>query len=522
LLCRYKPASHHWKFIHRPTLFMDLYRNKKFWKWGLFFMGLLIVAASLLFTNNLVKKIASDERNKVNLWANAIQQKANLVNYTNEFFKKIQEEERKRVEIWAEATKQVISAGIDEDLSFYTQIISGNTTIPVVLTDRGHNILATKNVAFSTDSVKVLNGALLKEFSVNKPIVVQYDTMVNYLYYTESLLYSDLRKVLNDLTESFFSEVVINSANVPVLVLDSNKNKVITSGNISEEILQNPEQVRQLIDAMETQNKPIVIDFEGQGKKYIYYKDSYLLTQLRYYPFVQLFVVGLFLLVAYFLFNTTRKAEQNKVWVGMAKETAHQLGTPISSMLAWVDFIETDEKNKLYLEELKKDIHRLEAVSARFSNIGSAPELPATHLPACIYSSVKYIQARTSKKVQINVLFAENENIIIPLNENLFGWVMENLMKNAIDAMEGVGTITIQMNQSGKNVLIDVTDTGKGFSKSQYKAVFKPGFTTKKRGWGLGLTLSKRIIEEYHKGRLFVHSSVPGKGTTFRLLLPVK
>ncbi|MPM03994.1 Adaptive-response sensory-kinase SasA [bioreactor metagenome] len=501
---------------------MDIYRRKRFWKWGLFIIGLMIVNASLMFSNNLVKKIASDERKKVKIWANAIQQKANLVNYTNDFFKKVKEEERKRVEIWAEATKRLINAGINEDLSFYTQIIAGNTTIPVVLTDENKNIIAVKNVDFSTDSVKVLEGRRLSDFSKIEPIVVSYGEFVNYLYFKESLLFSELRNVLNDLTESFFSEVVVNSASVPVLILDSAKTKVFSSGNVSDDILNDKDRLHDLIKTMEAQNPPIVIDFEGQGKKYIYYKDSYLLTQLRYYPFVQLIVVGLFLIVAYIIFNTTRKAEQNKVWVGMAKETAHQLGTPISSMLAWLDFIETDDKNKIYIDELRNDIKRLQDVSSRFSNIGSAPDLPMTSLAETIYNSVRYIRARSSKKVAINVLFRENETIEIPLNENLFGWVMENLLKNAIDAMEGEGSITISLHRVARSIMLDVSDTGKGFPKSQYKAVFRPGFTTKKRGWGLGLTLSKRIIDEYHKGRLYVYSSVPGKGTTFRIVLPLK
>jgi len=501
---------------------MDIYRKKRFWKWGLFLIGLLIISASLLFSNNLVKKIAADERKKVSIWANAIQQKANLVNYTNGFFKKIEKEERKRVEIWAEATKRLINAGINEDLSFYTQIIAGNTTIPVILTDEKLNIIAAKNIDFPLDSVSVLSGTLLKEFSAEDPILVSYGSIINYLYFKESLLFAELRNVLNDLTESFFSEVVINSASVPVLILDSNQTKVYSSGNINAEILEDSLKLQELIRTMEMQNPPIVIDFEGQDTKYIYYKDSYLLTQLRYYPFVQLFVIGVFLIVAYVLFNTTRKAEQNKVWVGMAKETAHQLGTPISSMLAWLDFIEPDEKNKVYLDELRNDIKRLQDVTARFSNIGSSPELPMTSLADSVYNSVRYIRARSSKKVSINVLFRENEPLQIPLNENLFGWVMENLLKNAIDAMEGEGTINISVHYTARNIMIDVADTGKGFPKSQYKAVFRPGFTTKKRGWGLGLTLSKRIIDEYHKGRLFVLSSAPGKGTTFRMILPLK
>jgi len=352
--------------------------------------------------------------------------------------------------------------------------------------------------------------------------VVSYGSMTNYLYYKESLLFSDLREVLNDLTESFFSEVVINSASVPVVIVDSSKTKVFSFGNVSAEIIGDATELQHLIQEMESQNPPITIQFEGQEKKYIFYKDSYLLTQLRYYPYIQFFVIGIFLLAAYVLFSITRKAEQNKVWVGMAKETAHQLGTPISSMLAWLDFMDVDEKNKIYIEELRNDILRLQGVSARFSNIGSAPDLPPISLAEAVYRSAQYIRARSSKRIQINILFPENEESIIPLNENLFGWAMENLMKNAIDAMNGEGTIQINMIKTPKHITLDISDTGKGFTKSQYKAVFRPGYTTKKRGWGLGLTLTRRIVEEYHNGRLFVLSSAPGKGTTFRMILPIK
>lgn len=501
---------------------MDLYRKKKIWKRVLFLGALVIIAVSLWYSNGLVKKIAEDEREKIKIWANAIQHKASLVSYTNEFFKKIEIEERNRVEIWAEATRRLINAGINEDLSFYTLIIAGNNTIPVILTDKNLNIIAAKNVDFSTDTVKVFDKEKFKDFAQNEPIIVSYGNIINYLYFKESILFSELRVVLDDLTESFFSEVVINSASVPVLIMDSTKTKIFSSGNIDEAVLKDSVKLKELILTMEGQNNPIIIDFEGTGKKYIYYKDSFLLTQLKYYTFIQLFIVAIFIIIAYLVFNTTQKSEQNSVWVGMAKETAHQLGTPISSMLAWLDFIEADEKNKIYIEELRKDIKRLQDVSDRFNNIGSNPDLPLTPIAHTIYDSVRYIQSRASKKVIINVQFPEDERSLIPLNNNLFSWVMENLLKNAIDAMNGEGTIDISILKMSKYIIVDISDTGRGFAKANYKTVFRPGYTTKKRGWGLGLTLSKRIIEEYHKGKLFVYSSVVGKGTTFRIQLPYK
>lgn len=498
---------------------MDIYRRKTLWKWGLFVIGALIVVASLWFSNILVKKIANEERKKVSIWANAIQQKAKLVNYTTEFFKKLEKEERKRVELWAEATKRLINAGIHEDLSFYTQIISENTTIPVVLTDENRNIIAVKNVEFSQDTVDILNGSLYDEFSQNTPILVNYGTIVNYLYYKESLLFSELRNVLNDLTESFFSEVVVNSASVPVIVVDSTRRNVFSFGNLDSTIVKDSVKLKDMLSEMESQNTPMQIDFEGEGTKYIYYKDSYLLTQLRYYPYIQFFVIGAFLLLAYVLFSITRRAEQNKVWVGMAKETAHQLGTPISSMLAWIDFIPEDDNNKMYLEELRKDILRLNNVSERFSKIGSIPELKNCDITEMIRDSVEYIRVRSSQKVNFSVEAPAKADMQVKLNKNLLSWVLENLLNNAVDAMEGVGDLNVVLIEDDKNVMIDVTDTGKGMTKSQYKAVFNPGYTTKSRGWGLGLALSKRIIEEYHKGRIFVKTSAPSKGTTFRIIL---
>ena len=498
---------------------MDIYRRKTLWKWGLFVLGVLIVAVSLWFSNILVKKIAAEERKKVSIWANAIQQKARLVNYTKEFFKKIEGEERKRVEIWAEATKRLINAGMNEDLSFYTQIISENTTIPVILTDNERNIIAVKNVDFKKDTVAQLNGNLYSEFSVNTPIVVNYGSIVNYLYYKESLLFSELRNVLNDLTESFFSEVVVNSASVPVIVVDSLRQNVFSYGNIDSTIIADSVKLQNLLTEMEGQNQPIQIDFEGHGQKFIYYKDSYLLTQLRYYPYVQFFVIGAFLLLAYMLFSITRRAEQNKVWVGMAKETAHQLGTPISSMLAWIDFIPVDENNKMYLDELRKDVLRLNNISERFSKIGSVPELKDCNIAEMIQDSVEYIQLRSSKKINFSVEVPSSLEYQVLLNKNLLGWVLENLMNNAADAMNGTGALHVILLDDEKNVFIDISDTGTGLHKSQFKAIFNPGYTTKSRGWGLGLALSKRIIEEYHKGKIFVKSSTLGKGTTFRIVL---
>jgi len=497
----------------------NIYNLKQRWKWLLLAFAFAIVVASLWYTNILVKKIAKDERKNIQTWANAVQKRASLVHYTEEFFEKIKTEEQKRVELWADATRRLIDAGNNEDLTFYSEIISGNTNIPVILADEDGKITAAKNVDFSTDSVKVLSGKLKEEFSVYKPIVVSYGHKKGYLFYKESKLFTGLRNVLNDLINSFISEVVINSASVPVIITDSSKTNIIASGNIDSLKAGDHEYMSSMIVAMQKQNKPISIDLSGRGNNFVFYEDSYLLTQLKYYPVAQFFIVGLFLLVAYFLFSTSRKSEQNQVWVGMAKETAHQLGTPLSSLMAWVEILKMKNLDADTISEIEKDVHRFEIITQRFSNIGSLPKLETGNIITAVYDAVAYVQARTSKKVQFSVNLPKETEFLIPLNEPLFEWVMENLCKNAIDAMDGEGNIDIVIENEINHIIIDVIDSGKGIQKSRFKTVFKPGYTSKPRGWGLGLTLCKRIIEIYHKGKIFVRASTIGKCTTFRIIL---
>ncbi len=500
----------------------NIYRQKVLWKWLLFLGGTLIVIASLIYTNSIVRKIAADERSNVAIWADAIQRKAALVNYTNDFFRKIEDEERKRVELWAEAMKRMIEADLNEDLTFYSKIIQGNTNIPVVLTNYDREIITTSNVNFTTDTIKVLDGQLLDEFSVNEPIEVydfQGGKIRNLLYYKESILFSELRIVLQDLIDSFFSEIVTNNPGVPVIITDSAQSIVFAHGNVDTVLVADMDWVRQTIRTMEAGNKPIVIELHDLGKKYIYYQDSYLLTQLRYYPYIQFMIIGVFLLIAYILFSISRRSEQNQVWVGMAKETAHQLGTPLSSLMAWIQLMHEQGDNNPIINEISNDVVRLENIAERFSKIGSLPELEVQNVFALLEDSVNYMKIRSSKKIQFHL--TGDRNIKAPVNSNLFGWVVENLMKNSIDAMEAEGELTVHIEKSAEKelVYIDICDTGKGIPKSKQKLVFKPGFTTKSRGWGLGLTLAKRIIENYHRGRIFVKHSVAGKGTTFRIVL---
>jgi signal transduction histidine kinase len=270
---------------------------------------------------------------------------------------------------------------------------------------------------------------------------------------------------------------------------------------------------------MEAQNTPIKINLAGLGTRYIFYQDSFLLTQLKYYPYVQFLVIGIFLFIAYLLFSYARKSEQNQVWVGLAKETAHQLGTPLSSMVAWMELLKLKGLDRETIGEIEKDVQRLETITDRFSKIGSPARLERMNIVKIIYDTVNYIRSRSSRQVTFTISPASSVEILIPVNLHLFEWVIENLCKNAIDAMEGSGILTIEVTEDTDHIHIDVTDTGKGIPKSRFNTIFNPGFTSKTRGWGLGLTLSRRIVENYHTGKIFVKSSILGRGTTFRIIM---
>ncbi len=284
--------------------------------------------------------------------------------------------------------------------------------------------------------------------------------------------------------------------------------------------------LKEEIEEMKIDNDPITITFRNEDGEitdyqYVYYKNSSLLRRLEYYPYVQLSVIFTFGLFVFVAFSYSKSSEQNRVWVGLAKETAHQLGTPISSLIAWIEYMKSDDKfheNEI-VNELEKDIERLNMITSRFSSIGSVPVLTHEDIPACINNTVNYLRNRISKKVEFNV-HARPFNLRARINKPLFDWVIENLCKNAVDSMGGIGKIDINIKKAlDDKVIIDLTDTGKGIQKSRLREVFSPGYTTKKRGWGLGLTLVKRIIENYHEGKIIVLSSEIDKGTTFRIFL---
>jgi two-component sensor histidine kinase len=498
---------------------VSIYSKKQQWKLWLFVAAILIVGVSLWYTNTLVSKVAQEERKKVKLWAEAVQKKVTLVKYTNELFNKLKTEERKKVELWAEATKQ-LSKDLT-DYGFVLKVVSDNTTVPVILANEKGVPITSRNL----DPEKEKDQTYLEEemklmSAVQEPIeITVYRGQKNYLYYQDSKLFSELKNVLDDLIKSFISEVAVNSASVPVIYTDSTKINVIASGNVDSVKIKNIDFLKESIASMAAQNKPIEVEFGDGSKSYIFYQESMLLTQLKYYPYVMFVTIGLFLLIAYLLFSTARKVEQNQVWVGMAKETAHQLGTPLSSLIAWLEYLKADGLPEETAIEIEKDIKRLETITERFSKIGSVPVLDSVDVSDVLKDAVGYMKLRTSKNVLFTVDQQTNAETKALLNVPLFEWVIENLIRNAVDAMNGNGAIKITVSDQMQYVYIDIADTGKGIPKSKYKTIFEPGFTTKKRGWGLGLSLTKRIIENYHSGKIFVKNSEINKGTTFRIVL---
>lgn len=362
--------------------------------------------------------------------------------FTNGLVKKLSEEEKKKVEIWAESLS-VINSDVDQDIRLHFAIAERNTTIPVIHVDENNIIIRPNN---------------LRKFEVPYATQFKYDSL-------------------------------------------NEKDK---------------EYLNKQLEIMKSKNDPIKIVLDS-GTQYLYFKNSFLLTQLRYFPYFQFLIMLLFIMVSYFAISSSNKAEQNQVWVGMSKETAHQLGTPISSLLAWVELLRGSKHN--LVPEIEKDVQRLEKITERFSKIGSAPILTKENIIEVIDGSIEYLRTRSSEKIKFTFEYPDDQEIFVPVNISLFEWVIENLCKNSIDAMNGSGDIIISLTDHHQVVYLDIQDSGKGITKSMYKAVFQPGYTTKQRGWGLGLSLTNRIIENYHSGKIFVKRSEINKGTTFRIVL---
>ncbi|WP_339703141.1 HAMP domain-containing sensor histidine kinase [uncultured Marixanthomonas sp.] len=314
------------------------------------------------------------------------------------------------------------------------------------------------------------------------------------------------------------ASVVIQSNNTTPMILYSPEADTYNERNIPENQINSPKKRQKLIAQFSSEYKPIKVYYKDELLQVIYYGNSSLINKLKYYPAMLIVIILLIFLAIYLFYQTSKSAEQNKLWAGMAKETAHQIGTPLSSLVGWTEILKEENVNQEYVTEIEKDVDRLQTITERFSKIGSVPKLEKTDLVAETQTAFDYLKRRSSKLIdfQLNI---PKEPIPVLLNEQLFGWTIENLVKNGIDAMKGKGTITISIETSNKKAYLRISDTGKGIPKRKHKMVFLPGYTTKKRGWGLGLSLVKRIIDTYHNGKIHVLNSTPGKGTTMEVVL---
>ncbi|MCB0760848.1 MAG: sensor histidine kinase [Flavobacteriales bacterium] len=496
---------------------MNLYSNKQRWKILLLFIATVIVGITLWYSNYIASKIEEEERQQIQLWSDAVKKRAQLVVFTERLFDQLRSQERKQADLIVKGYEIIADPNDNTNLTFVTDYLFSNTTIPLLIFNNSDKLTGSRNLPpgkeNDTQYVDSLKQAMKAK---NKPIV--FEDIGHKVYYDDSYLFQELQQTMEDLIKSFISETVINSASVPLIMTDSTHTIVYRAHNLDTNLINTPELLSGKLSDMAEANPPIEIELPEKGKQYIFYENSLILTQLKYFPAVQLILVGVFLFIAYLIFSTFRKAEQNQVWVGMAKETAHQLGTPLSSLMAWMSILESQGVDKGSLVEINKDVERLEMITNRFSKIGSKPDLEMENVAEVVKSAFGYLQHRMSRRVKFEIT-AVDENIYAYMSRPLFGWVLENLVKNAVDAMEGEGTLTASVEREGNYVAIDISDTGKGIPKSQQRTVFQPGFTTKKRGWGLGLSLTKRIIETYHGGKIFVKHSEQGHGTTFRILL---
>lgn len=514
---------------------MNLYSNKQKWKIALLILALLTVGASLFVSNQIVSKVGEREKERAQQWADAIRKKIELVRLTNNTFDSLRAKEREKMALWVEATEEASKKGpLNQDFGseFPLRIIQNNTDIPVIAVDVDGYISANRNLDFDTSDIRKIypdasKHELMNHFDDSLLVLSEHwkkknpsftvEVFDNYYItycYNDSKAIDSLENVRDSLIESFNRELIDNEGLMPVLLIGAQSREIIGT-NIPE--AQNSKvATSEITGTLNTQ--PIVVDFNSGEKNLLYYGDSPELRQLKYFPFIQFTVIGLFAFIGYLIFSTFRKAEQNQVWAGMAKETAHQLGTPLSSLMAWIQYLETQDADPMIVTEMQKDVNRLEKVTDRFSKIGSGAKLDAGDVAATVRNVMSYLQPRISDKVQITVN-ADNA-LKVEHNASLIEWVVENIAKNAVDAMEGEGALFVTAKEEDNWVHIDIRDTGKGIPPNQLKTIFQPGFSTKKRGWGLGLSLVRRIVKEYHKGKVFVLESQLNVGTTFRISLP--
>jgi two-component system, sporulation sensor kinase D len=518
---------------------MNLYSKKQRWKILLAIIAIVMISGFLYYSSTVTNRLKDEQINHVKKWSETIKKKADLVKLTNQTFEQLRFEEVRKVNLRAKATKELEKNLPDYNFALY--VISDVNNIPLILTDSKDNHISSVNIILtqdffkerlrniqpniSADSLKKISKQqfndsiklLVKEWELeNAPVIIEVDARTTQkIYYKNSDKYYQLQHLRDSLIDGFNIDLLQNDALVPFVFIDSASQEVLAS-NITE-IENNILSVDAFVANINKQNTPISIQLDDTNKGLIYYANSPLVETLEMLPYLQLAAVLIFILIAYMLFSTFRKAEQNQVWVGMAKETAHQLGTPISSLMAWIELLKSQGVDDSVTVEMQKDIERLETITERFSKIGSGGVLEEKNLNELLPKTLHYMKNRISSKVDFQFKLAKTP-IHVKVNEPLFEWVIENLVKNAVDAMESNGIITFETTEQNGKVFIDITDSGKGIPSSKLNTIFEPGYTTKKRGWGLGLSLVKRIIEEYHHGKIFVKSSSP-QGTTFRIIL---
>lgn len=369
-------------------------------------------------------------------------------------------------------------------------------------------------IAFYLTAIIIIVGSTLFSNRLAKELAEEEQKKIELWAEAVRLLAQD-----NDTNQdySLSLKIIEGNTNIPVILTDKEGN-ILSHANLNLSKKHQEKSLAKKKDALINKNQCIEIKLSRKVSQYLYYDDSNHLKQLRYFPYIQLGVMFIFLAITILAYSISQKSEQNRIWVGLSKETAHQLGTPISSLMAWVELLKIKNVDAETIQELEKDTLRLKTIADRFSKIGSKPQAERCNLVPVIENAAQYIRNRCSQKISINTHFGQSD-CYGDINVPLFEWVVENLCKNAVDAMGSEGRIDIFLKEDDKQIFIDVQDTGKGISKNHFKEVFKPGFTTKKRGWGLGLSLAKRIVEEYHRGKIFVKQSELDKGTTFRIIL---
>jgi uncharacterized membrane protein len=484
-------------------------------------ISILIVISAIWATFVIVRQISNNEHHQVKMWASSIQQKAELIEHSKNFFEQIQLMERSRLQLWAEAVSKAFFEKSAEEFYLYNQIIAENTTIPVIITNQNHEVLHCVNTEFKCTDIEFLQDSLLYEFSKLPPLSIPFMNGTWYFFYKHPKAFIELQQILDNIVHSFIDEIVINSIHSPILIVSEDEKTVIQAGNISPERYANADVLQKTLKQMRAQNTPIEFPIDAFESYLIFYESSIIIRRLAYLPIIAFVLCSMFIWFIIWNIRMSKQSENNKLWVGMSRETAHQLGTPLSSLMGWMEYLRSLHIDESLLVEMEKDINRLTTISERFSKIGSEPRMNTENIVQIVYKSTSYLQPRLSQKIKLHVNVSPNAVILANANAQLIEWVLENLITNAVDAIgtKESGFVEIDISEQTETITIDVIDNGKGISKAQWNTIFEPGFTTRKRGWGLGLPLCYRIIHNYHNGDIFVKQSALGEGTAMRIIL---